>query len=84
MEYTLNAIYLTKDDKGWEKKTVIPQLLNIMVKNLHKKEVSQLSNEYRPGPKRLSIRSFHLSISSWIQTSLHSFCDIPRTASWKN
>lgn len=64
MEYMLNTIYLTKDDKGWEKKTAISQMLNIMVKNLHK-EVSRLTNEYRPSPKRLSIRSFYISISSW-------------------
>ena len=61
MECMLNTIDLTKDDKGWGKKPAISQMLNIKVKNLHKEEVSQLTNEYVPSPKRFSRRPFYLS-----------------------
>lgn len=65
MEYLLHIIYLTKDDKGWGKNPAILQMWNITVKNWHREEVAQLTNEYRPSPKRLSVRSFYLSITSW-------------------
>lgn len=43
------------------KKESISQVLNIMVNNLHKEQLSQLTAEYRPSPKRLNIRSFSLN-----------------------
>lgn len=62
MECLLHIIYLTKDDKGWGKNPAISQMWNITVKNWHREEVSQLTNEYRPSPRRLSVRSFYLQL----------------------
>lgn len=52
---------MTRDER---KNHAVSQMLIVTVKNLYKEEASQLTNEYRPSPKRLSIRSFYLSISS--------------------
>lgn len=67
---------MTRDGR---KKHAISQVLTVTVKNLHKEEASRLTNEYRPSPKRWSIRSLYLSISSgehsdWSPQFLH---DIP-------